>query len=691
MRRTSGLIRAHLRQFLGNHPGAPLPRRQPPRPGAANAGAGARAGSVVHLQRRDEGRLRNLDLAELPHLLLAGLLLFQQLLLPGGVAAIALCRHVLAHRAERLARHDPATDRRLDRDLEHVPRDQLFQLLHHRPAARLGAVAVHHDRQRIDRLVVHQDRHLDHEILAVFAELVVEGGIALRHRFQPVVEVEHHLGERQVIDHHRARAGIGQIELDAAAVLAQLQHVAQIFVGHHDRRLDPRLLDMVDIGQIGHVGGVVQIAHLAVLHVDLEHHARRGGDQIEVIFALQPVAHHFEVQKTKEAATEAEAERRRGLHLVAERGVVQREFLDRVAQRLEIIRIDREEAAEHHRLRRLEARQRRRAGFLLMGDGVAHTGVAHLLDRGGEDADLARAELRDVDHLRLQHGELVDAVDGAGLHHLDPVALADHPVHDADHHHDAEIGVIPAVDQHRLQRRVAVALRRGQPVHDRLEHLGNAEPGLRRDRDRVRGVDADHILDVRLHRVGIGRRQVDLVQHRHDLVARVDRLIDVRQRLRLDALARVDDQQRALDCAHAPADLIGEVDVAGGVDQVQDIGLAILRRIFDADGVRLDGDAAFALDIHAVEHLRLHVTRGHRPGQLDEPVGERGFTVVDMRHDGEVADVIELGHGARIAVKTGAGKRDCVPSPAPSRAAFRPGLSAGATAARRAGNGQWWR
>ena len=50
--------------------------------------------------------------------------------------------------------------------------------------------------------------------------------------------------------------------------------------------------------------------------------------------------------------------------------------------------------------------------------------------------------------------------------------------------------------------------------------------------------------------------------------------------------------------------------MAGGVDQVEDIGLAVVGGVFDAHGLGLDRDAALALDIHAVEHLLLHVAVG---------------------------------------------------------------------------------
>ena len=41
--------------------------------------------------------------------------------------------------------------------------------------------------------------------------------------------------------------------------------------------------------------------------------------------------------------------------------------------------------------------------------------------------------------------------------------------------------------------------------------------------------------------------------------------------------------------------------MAGRVDQVEDIGVAVLGGVFDPHRVGLDGDAAFPLDIHAVE------------------------------------------------------------------------------------------
>ena len=122
-------------------------------------------------------------------------------------------------------------------------------------------------------------------------------------------------------------------------------------------------------------------------------HRRRGGDEVEVVLALEPLLDDLHVQQAQEAAAETEAERRRRLGLARERGVVEAQLVERVAQILVARRIGREDAGEHHRLGRLEAGQRLVAGRAGLGDGVAHARVGHLLDGRREEADLARPEL----------------------------------------------------------------------------------------------------------------------------------------------------------------------------------------------------------------------------------------------------------------------------------------------------------
>ncbi len=56
-----------------------------------------------------------------------------------------------------------------------------------------------------------------------------------------------------------------------------------------------------------------------------------------------------------------------------------------------------------------------------------------------------------------------------------------------------------------------------------------------------------------------------------------------------------------------------------------------------------DGDAALALDIHGIEHLLLHFAHTQATAQLNHAVSQGGLTVINMRDDGEVADMGQIG------------------------------------------------
>ena len=58
----------------------------------------------------------------------------------------------------------------------------------------------------------------------------------------------------------------------------------------------------------------------------------------------------------------------------------------------------------------------------------------------------------------------------------------------------------------------------------------------------------------------------------------------------------------------------------------------------ELDRLRLDRDAALALEIHRVEHLILRLAGGDRAALLEDAIGERGLPVIDVRDDREVTD-----------------------------------------------------
>ena len=161
--------------------------------------------------------------------------------------------------------------------------------------------------------------------------------------------------------------------------------------------------------------------HRAVAQQQLVDDRRRRRDQVHVVLALEPLLHDVHVQEAQEAAAEAEAQRLRDLGLVVQRRIVELQLVERVAQRLVLVRLDRVETREHLRLHVLEARQRRRRRARGERDRVADARRVDLLDAGDDEADAAGRERIARDRLRREHADLLAPVRRAGRHQQDLV------------------------------------------------------------------------------------------------------------------------------------------------------------------------------------------------------------------------------------------------------------------------------
>ena len=76
-----------------------------------------------------------------------------------------------------------------------------------------------------------------------------------------------------------------------------------------------------------------------------------------------------------------------------------------------------------------------------------------------------------------------------------------------------------------------------------------------------------------------------------------------------------------------------------GINEIQVIDLSVSGLVIQGRCLGLDGDAPFPFQIHGIEHLRLHFTIRQTTAQLDDPVGERRFAMVDMSDNGKITDV----------------------------------------------------
>ncbi len=136
------------------------------------------------------------------------------------------------------------------------------------------------------------------------------------------------------------------------------------------------------------------------------------------------------------------------------------------------------------------------------------------------------------------------------------------------------------------------------------------------------GADAVHLVDV-----GDPRDVVLVGLAPHGL------------RLRLDAGDRVEQRDRPVEHAQRALDLDGEVDVAGGVDDVDAVALPLR-----GGRGRGDRDAALLLLFHPVHRGGAIVDLADlvgAPRVVEDALGRRRLARVDVGHDPDVAGVLE--------------------------------------------------
>ena len=149
--------------------------------------------------------------------------------------------------------------------------------------------------------------------------------------------------------------------------------------------------------------------------------------------------------------------------------------------------------------------------------------------------------------------------------------------------------------------------------------------------------EADGLLHLRCHPLGLRHGKVDLVHDRDNRYVVLQGEVYVGEGLRLNALRGVDDQDCALARGERARDLVSKVHVAGRIDEVE-LVVTVAAVVVHAHGLSFDGDPSLTFQVHLVHELLGHVTRAHRFRELEEAVGERGLAVVNVSDDAEVSD-----------------------------------------------------
>ncbi len=249
---------------------------------------------------------------------------------------------------------------------------------------------MHQLRQGVDALTVDEDVELDQVGLAIVEQVVVKGPIPLGDRLELVVEVEDHLGQRDLEDHLQPVAGeILVVRVRAAALEAEFHDRPHVAVRDNDAGADERLQGGIDQGGVGVERRVVDRCLGAVAKSDPV--ADRGGrqDQGEPVFALEALLHDLQMQETQKAAAKPKAQCDGRVFFVHDGGIVQLQLLKRRRQLFVIVGRHGVDGREHDGLGFLEPRQRLGTGPLLEGDGVSAARVADRFDGGREVAHLA--------------------------------------------------------------------------------------------------------------------------------------------------------------------------------------------------------------------------------------------------------------------------------------------------------------
>ena len=579
--------------------------------GSGGWSSGKRAGRTLSLliprfEDLNEGVLGDVHLAEGFHLGLTLFLLLEEFALSGDVAAVAFGGDVFAHGADRFPGDDVATNRGLDGDNEHLGRDDFLEFGSEFATAVDGFVAVNDGGEGFDGIAGDEHVHFDHVGGAVAGMLVVHGAIAFGHGFKAVVEIDEDVGERNGGGEEDAEFvdGLGVFQF-ASLFHDELHGISNVVAWEHDEDANHGLTDFLDGLLLGEIGGIVDDQFFAVGFGDLVDYAGVGGDDIHVELTAESFLDDFHVEEAEESAAEAEAEGGGGFGLEGEGGVVDLELAHRDFEGLVVGGVDGVDAGKDHGADFFESGKGLGAGLVLVSDGVADFDFGGGLHVGDDVADVSGLEFLGLGHLGGEVADFLDLVVGGSVEEFDLIAFLHLAGNHTDVRNDAAVGIIKRVEDGGAEEPVGGLGGWGNEFNDGFEDFLNANAHFGGSGDAVLARDGEDFLELLSAAIDVGGGEVDLVENGDDGEVLLHGKVDVGHGLGFDALGGIDDEDGAFARGEGAGDLVGKIDVSGGVEEVELVGFAVFGFEGERDRVGLDGDALLPLEVHGVEVLGL--------------------------------------------------------------------------------------
>src|SRR3990172_5503528 len=239
------------------------------------------------IQNGHEGLLGNLHAAQLLHPLLPLLLPLQELSLSGDIAPVQVGSDLFAKGLDALPGDDLAPDRSLQHNLKELSGDELAESGHELPSPLIGLIPLDDGRQGIHRLPVHQDVELHQVPLPVVDQLIIQRAVPPRQRFEPVVEIEDDLGQREIVgEDGAALLDVFQTHPNPLLLLAEGEDRTDMLPRGHDHGPDVRFFDGGHTLTGGETGGVIYLQRPPVREPDPIDNRRGGGQEFEIELPL---------------------------------------------------------------------------------------------------------------------------------------------------------------------------------------------------------------------------------------------------------------------------------------------------------------------------------------------------------------------------------------------------------------------